>query len=206
MEYYDENLQQSWSENDSFTKERYQQFCEYIKDGQTVLDIGCNTGRGGVTLKLNNPSLKIYGVELIKERTEKIPTGVYIEVFNESIIESNCNGVKFDVIVAGEVIEHIPSDLFIDMLHNCKNLLNEHGVILFTTPNPNSFLVKLGRRAVFNDPSHVNIMAISEFKKIVSSCGLQTKSIKGSGKVSRHLGYSFPMFFYGSYLSVLQKK
>lgn len=206
MELYNENLEQTWSEVDPFTQERYLQFSKYMKDGQNILDIGCNTGRGGLTLKEKHPKLNIYGVELIKERIDKIPNGIYKEVFNESIITSSCNNVKFDVIVAGEVIEHIPSNLFVDMLINCKNLLNENGIILFTTPNPNSLLVKLGRRAVFNDPSHVNIMAINDFKNIVLTSGLQVKSIKGSGKVSRYLGYSFPMFFYGSYLAVLNKK
>jgi hypothetical protein len=91
------------------------------------------------------------------------------------------------------------------MLYNCKSLLNDYGLILFTTPNPNSLLVKLGKDSVFRDPSHVNIMAVKELKKNVLSCGLKIKSIKGSGKASRYLGYSFPLSLYGSYLSVLQK-
>ena len=205
MKLYNENLLQTWSENDPFTKERYLQFSKYIKDGQSVLDIGCNTGRGGVTLKENNSSLKIYGVELIKERIEIIPVNVYEEIYNESITTTNCNNNKFDIIIAGEVIEHIPQDIFIEMLYNCKSLLNDYGLILFTTPNPNSLLVKLGKDSVFRDPSHVNIMAVKEFKKNVLSCGLKIKSIKGSGKASRYLGYSFPLSLYGSYLSVLQK-
>lgn len=205
MKLYNENLLQTWSENDPFTKERYLQFSKYIKDGQSVLDIGCNTGRGGVTLKENNSSLKIYGVELIKERIEIIPANVYEEIYNESITITNCNNKKFDIIIAGEVIEHIPQDIFIEMLYNCKSLLNDYGLILFTTPNPNSLLVKLGKDSVFRDPSHVNIMAVKELKKNVLSCGLKIKSIKGSGKASRYLGYSFPLSLYGSYLSVLQK-
>ena len=205
MEYYDENLQQTWSEKDSFTEERYLQFSEYIKEGQTVLDIGCNTGIGGATLKLNNPSVKIYGVELIKERVEIIPTNIYEEIYNESIITTNCNSKTFDIILAGELIEHIPPKLFVDMLYNCKNLLNDDGLILFTTPNPNSWLVKLGRDSVFSDPSHVNIMSIKEFKNIVLSTNLNVIEIKGSGKASRYLGYSFPISLYGSYMSVLKK-
>lgn len=205
MNLYNDNLLQTWSENDPFTKERYEQFCRYIKDGQTVLDIGCNTGRGGIVMKDRFPSLKIYGVELLRERIEKIPNTVYELVFNDSIITTNCNNIKFDVIVAGEVIEHIPKTLFANMLHNCKHLLNENGQILFTTPNPNSFLVKLGRDSVFKDPSHVNIMTIQNFKNRIESSGLSIKSIKGSGKSSRYLGYSFPLSFYGSYLSVINK-
>jgi len=205
MELYQENLQQTWSEKDSFTNERYEQFCQYLKDGYSVLDIGCNTGRGGFTLKEKNPSLKLYGIELIKERIEKIPANIYEQTFNNSIITYNCNNILFDAIIAGEVIEHIPNDLFIDMLNNCKKLLKKDGVILFTTPNPNSLLVKLGRDAVYNDPSHVNIMSVKKFRNIVSKCGLGILNITGSGKATRYLGQSFPMILYGSYLAVLHK-
>jgi 2-polyprenyl-3-methyl-5-hydroxy-6-metoxy-1,4-benzoquinol methylase len=205
MDLYKENLEATWHEIDAFTVERYIQFGRYIKDGQSILDIGCNTGRGGVALKTLNPTFKLFGIELIKERIETIPSGTYELVFNESIITSNCNNIKFDAIIAGEVIEHISKDLFSDMLHNCKKLLKNDGLILFTTPNPNCFLVKLGRNAVFNDPSHVNIMSVNELKSTVQSCGLKIKSIKGSGRTSRYLGYSFPLNLYGSYLSVISK-
>jgi 2-polyprenyl-3-methyl-5-hydroxy-6-metoxy-1,4-benzoquinol methylase len=205
MELYQENLHQTWSEKDSFTNERYEQFNQYLRDGYRVLDIGCNTGRGGFTLKEKNKTLKLYGIELIKERIEKIPPNIYEQTFNESIITSNCNNNLFDAIIAGEVIEHIPKDLFVEMLNNCKKLLKNNGLILFTTPNPNSLLVKFGRNAVYNDPSHVNIMSIKEFKEIVNSCGLKISNITGSGKATRYLGQSFPMILYGSYLAILNK-
>lgn len=205
MNLYNENLDQTWSEVDTFTIERYNQFSQYIKGGQSILDIGCNTGRGGASLKRINPTFKLFGIELIKERIDNIPSNIYELVFNDSIITATCNNLRFDAIIAGEVIEHIPKDLFMDMLHNCKKLLNEDGIILFTTPNPNSVLVKLGRDSVFKDPSHVNIMSVNELKCVVQSCGLKIQSIKGSGKASRFLGYSFPLNLYGSYLTIISK-
>jgi hypothetical protein len=47
MNLYDLNKAQIWSENDPFTLNRYLQFSRFIKNGNYVLDIGCNTGRGG---------------------------------------------------------------------------------------------------------------------------------------------------------------
>ena len=173
MNNYEINLKQVWSEVDSFTTDRYLHFSKYIKDRNSVLDIGCNTGRGGEVLKKIFPNLKLYGIDLIKERIDKISTGVYHELFNESIITSNCKGYKFDFIVAGEVIEHIQESLFKDMLYNCNCMLNDNGYMVFTTPNPNSLLVKLGRTKVFDDPSHVNILSISKIKRILNSCNAE---------------------------------
>lgn len=205
MELYTENLNQTWSEVDSFTVERYHQFNQYLKNGFSILDIGCNTGRGGAALKVLNSTYKLYGIDLIKERIEKIPTNIYEQVFNDSIITSNCNNIKFDALIAGEIIEHIPKDLFIEMLNNCRKILKDNGIIIFTTPNPNSVLVKLGRDAVYNDPSHVNIMTVKKFKEIIISCGLKISLVQGSGKASRYLGYSLPLSLYGSYLAIIKK-
>jgi regulatory protein YycH of two-component signal transduction system YycFG len=95
---------------------------------------------------------------------------------------------------------------FVLMLKKCKSILNDNGLILFTTPNPNSILVKLGNKAVFNDPSHVNIMSINKFKKIVFESGLRVAEIKGSGKVTRYISPNFPFInLFGSYLSILTK-
>jgi len=127
------------------------------------------------------------------------------ELFNESIVSSNCNGINFDIIIGGEIIEHIPEDLFIKMLNNCNNLLNNNGLMIFTTPNPNSLLVKFGKTKVFNDPSHVNILSIKKIKNILNSFNFDIIKIEGSGKASKYIGYSFPMFFYGSYLIIISK-
>jgi cyclopropane fatty-acyl-phospholipid synthase-like methyltransferase len=202
---YENNEAQTWSEIDSFTSERYMQFASYIKEGQTILDVGCNTGRGGVVLKQLYPLIKLYGIDLIEGRANKIPPNIYEQVFNDSIVYWNSNGIKFDRIIAGELIEHIDKTDFLIMLNNCKDLLKDDGLILFTTPNPNSFLVKLGNKAVFNDPSHINILSVSQFKEKVKSCGLKIEKIVGSGKMTRYLK-NFPVLnLYGSYLSILKK-
>jgi 2-polyprenyl-3-methyl-5-hydroxy-6-metoxy-1,4-benzoquinol methylase len=203
---YDENKSQTISETDTFTKERYQQFLQYFTPHLTVLDIGCNNGRGGTEIKKNYPSTELYGIELIAERIEKIPPGIYNKVFNESITEWQAGDQKFDRIIAGEVIEHIPENEFLKMLLKCKGLLKDNGLMLLTTPNPHSLLVKLGRDTVFNDPSHVNIMSVEKFKTCVTNAGLKVIKILGSGKATRYIGSKVPLMpLYGSYLGVISK-
>jgi cyclopropane fatty-acyl-phospholipid synthase-like methyltransferase len=203
---YNENASQTISETDTFTLERYKQFAEYLNDSMTVLDIGCNTGRGGNVIKKLYPKTMLYGIELISERIEKIPIGIYEHVYNISITNWESNHIRFDRIIAGELIEHIPENDFISMLMICKRYLKKDGLILFTTPNPNSLLVKLGRNSVFNDPSHVNIMSVRKFKDIINKVDLKIKKIEGSGKVTRLLGSKLPLInLYGSYLAILTK-
>lgn len=203
---YQENKNQKWSETDPFTEDRYRQFLKYIKDNTSILDIGSNTGRGGQIIKSLLKNCKVFGVELVKERIELVPNNVYEYIFNKSINDCSFGDLTFDYIIAGEVIEHIPEIDFALMLTKCKSILKENGLIIFTTPNPNSFLVKLGNKAVFNDPSHVNIMTISKFKSIVNKSGLKLITIKGSGRVTKFISPNFPLInVFGSYLSILSK-
>jgi hypothetical protein len=52
------NRSQEVSESDSFTADRYRQFYRHLPvHAKTVLDVGCNTGRGGAVLKTCNPGI-----------------------------------------------------------------------------------------------------------------------------------------------------
>ncbi|MGC8714510.1 MAG: hypothetical protein ACP5RH_19160, partial [Leptodesmis sp.] len=58
-----QNLLQEVSEHDPVTLERYQQFSKLLpKAARTVLDVGCNTGRGGSHLKATWPAIEIFGL------------------------------------------------------------------------------------------------------------------------------------------------
>lgn len=48
MELYTENLNQTWSEVDSFTVERYHQFNQYLKDGFAYLILDAIQEEGGM--------------------------------------------------------------------------------------------------------------------------------------------------------------
>lgn len=198
------NENQFWSETDSFTTDRYLQFSEYFNGRDWVLDIGCNTGRGGEIIKNKFPEINLVGIDIISTRLNKIQSGIYTHLECISILEFNTK-FKFDYIVAGEVIEHIPKDEFLEMLLKCSDLLKEGGKILFTTPNPESLLVKLGRRKVFDDPSHINLMNIQTFKSIVNNSKLTIVELKGSGKMTNFIKNCSILSLYGSYLAVISK-
>ena len=203
MSYEEKNLLQTWSETDSFTVERYNQFCRHINNTSgTILDVGCNTGRGGATLKNRMPSAKIFGLDVVETRIHQIPGNIYEKVIYTSLMDLD-NGYDhfFDYIVAGEVIEHIaPGEIgsFIDTLYR---ILRPGGMIIITTPNPNALLVKLGRTSVYNDPSHLSIMDSKLLSAKLSRSAFKNIKVLGSGKATRYLPENFPLLLpFGSYL------
>jgi len=203
MNTLDANLRQVWSENDPYTLERYADFCRYLADGQSILDIGCNTGRGGEYLRGRFPNAYLCGLDLLADRVARIPPEIFDEVHCGDITTWT-TARKFDRIIAGEVIDHVPPEAVHAMLLKCRSLLTDFGVIIFTTPNPRSLLVLLGRRSVFRDPSHVNIMTPSALQAAARRAGLKVTAVQGSGKATRLFGRLPILPLYGSYVAVLQ--
>jgi hypothetical protein len=58
-----------------------------------------------------------------------------------------------------------------------------------TTPNPKSFLVKLGNGNVFNDPAHLSLMTVGEQRELLNKNGFKNVRITGSGKAARRYAY-----------------
>ncbi|WP_018618496.1 class I SAM-dependent methyltransferase [Spirosoma luteum] len=200
------NQQQTWSEHSKFTLDRYRQFARHLPGNSLrVLDCGCNTGRGGNVLKQLFPGIDLYGIDLLPERIEQIPAGVYHRAVAGSAAELPFEADFFDGIVAGEFVEHLADPDLLSTFREFKRVLKPGGKILLTTPNPESYLVtKMGRTHIFDDPSHVNIMATGILKDKLATCGLTLVSIAGSGKASRYVGERFPLFnVYGSYLATV---
>ncbi|MDR0510869.1 MAG: class I SAM-dependent methyltransferase [Rikenellaceae bacterium] len=202
-EIIENNKRQTASEIDRFTVERYMTFTSYLTEGhKTILDFGCNTGRGGKVIRDFNPDSIIYGADIVRERLELIPDGTYDRVVDLTT-ESISSVGKVDAIVSGEVVEHIPLPELIDYLSTFRQILNRNGVILITTPNPDSFLVKLGRDSVLRDPSHINIMRHGFLRELLLKTGFGKATVKGSGKATRIFGQNCPILrLYGSYLVI----
>lgn len=125
------------NKNDS-SFERIKIFLDWIGKKKTVLDLGCYNGAIGnlVAKNLND----VFGIEASKSACE-IAAKRGIKVIRRDLeknfpFEDN----KFDVILAGEVIEHIyDTDFF---LKECRRVLKEKGILIVSTPN----VVSLHRR------------------------------------------------------------
>jgi SAM-dependent methyltransferase len=105
------NRGQKVSEIDPFTEGPYKQFVRHLPPGaHDILDVGCNTGRGGVVMKTLHPSLRVTGLDCVPERVQELDPNIYdarICDFTQSI---SAPSDSFDAIVAGEFNEHLPPD------------------------------------------------------------------------------------------------
>ena len=109
----------------------YDIILDYIKE-KDVLDIGSCAEQGGVY----KPMLLF---NKIKKRANSV-VGIDIESNNNEIIKGNAENInlnqKFDVVTAGDVIEHLDNaGLFLDNMHRH---LKDDGAMIIVTPNAKS--------------------------------------------------------------------
>jgi SAM-dependent methyltransferase len=200
------NRGQKVSEIDPFTEGRYKQFVRHMPpDAHDILDVGCNTGRGGIVMKALRPSLRVTGLDCIPERVQALDPNIYdakICDFTQSI---SWPSDSFDAVVAGEFIEHLPPDQVDATLCEFFRLLRLRGLLLLTTPNPRYFRHFLEKTSVLGG-AHISQHYISSLRRRLAAVGFSAITIRGSGRVSSVLGEHIPLrAVYGSYLALASK-
>jgi len=203
--YEAQNAEQSIAEHDPFTLERYEQFQRFLPEGPIhVLDIGCNTGRGGARLKAISPQIRLSGLDCVQSRLDALPACYEGRIYglSNSIPEPD---QTFDAIVAGEFLEHLyPSDVD-TTLCECQRVLKIGGMLLMTTPNPGYLKNLLAGQTVFAT-SHLTQHHHGVLKHRLLMHGFSRVRVLGSGKMTRYIGSRFPLLnLYGSYLITARK-
>jgi SAM-dependent methyltransferase len=131
----------------------------HIKDKE-ILDVGCiqhnlkrkNKERIWVHDFLRENAKNVKGIDIIKKDIQKLKNQGYdIYYKNAENFKFNKN---FDVIFAGELIEHLSNPgLF---LKQCRKHLRENGLLILTTPNAFSMNRLLGGLLLFTNDVKVN--------------------------------------------------
>jgi SAM-dependent methyltransferase len=203
FDYEQINKLQKNSEDNPLTPARYRQFVRHFpKNPESILDVGCNNGRGGVVMRQLLPqNVKLYGIECVRDRIDQIPPGVYKNVFyglaNKIPLEDN----SVDVIVAGEIIEHIQPAEIDAVIFELFRVLKIHGRLLMTTPNPGYLRNRIMGRTVLGDIGHVSQHHPHALKLRLALAGYSRIKLRGSGRAAGYLGERFPCLFpYGIYL------
>ena len=196
------NRSQRVSETDSFTPARYQQLrAHFPRHAKNILDVGCNTGRGGAILKALDPTYELTGLDCVPERLAALDKTVYQQVlcgFSNNIAAGNNS---FDVVVGGEFIEHVPPSQIDATLAEFFRVLRLKGRLLLTTPNPNYLKNRLKKLSVLQEESHLTQHYPDALAFRMRLIGFSRISIFGTGRVSSYLGQRFPwLSVYGSYL------
>ena len=198
----EKNQAQIHSETDDFTFERYRQmFTHFPLKSVDVLDVGCNTGRGGAVLKQLKSDLRLVGLDCIKERLACLDPHVYSKGICSFSSELPLDNNSFDVVVAGEFIEHVPPGEVGATLAEFFRVLKLKGRLLLTTPNPGYLKNKLRHLSVLLEDSHVTQHFQDCLRFRLRTVGFSNVRTYGSGRMTRYIGQSFPILnVYGSYL------
>lgn len=135
-------------------------------NGKRLIEFGCATGAAASVLssygwKVTTTDVSRYAVERARKNYKEIN----FKVQNMEVPYAN---EKFDVAVAFDVIEHLPNPE--KGIKNVYNLLENGGVVIFTTPNDYPH--------VYNDPTHINVKKPHEWQKILKEAGFKHIFIK----------------------------
>ena len=116
-------------------------FIQQICRNRRVLDLGCIrhdsesalNDRNWMHKKIKDVASEVIGVDYLPDEIDKLKSSGYDIVFGDVTKPLDVPG-KFDVIVAGDLIEHLTNfDGFFD---NCRRLLKPDGIVVITTANP----------------------------------------------------------------------
>jgi 2-polyprenyl-3-methyl-5-hydroxy-6-metoxy-1,4-benzoquinol methylase len=197
------NEAQTISEVDSFTPHRYAQFARHLGSAQRILDVGCNTGRGGAVLRAALPSVHLEGIELLAGRADRV-ADVYDAVTVGDLTAMAGQHQPFDAMVMGELIEHVPYPALEQFVASAATVLAPGGRVLLTTPNPHALRLRLRGGSVLGG-AHVSVHCPAALSELLNHRGFRVVRIEGSGRLSRIIGVRFPLSLYGSYLLIAER-
>lgn len=141
---------------------------QYKKNG-SLLDVGSAIGVFEEALLRSDMSYQVTCCELnedaCKELKERYSS---INIINMDFLKIDETS-KYDIITLWDTVEHIV-DLNA-MLQKIRNLLNDNGVFVFSTPNTGSFewIIAWKKHGQLAPPTHVNLMNRRSIKILLSN-------------------------------------
>ncbi len=153
-----------------------------------LLDIGC--GAGTLLTVAKQAGWDAEGVEV------SIPTVEYLRkrglnVFPGELERANFPAGRFDVVTAGELIEHVPDPS--SLVAEVARILRPGGIFWATTPHSHGAsgrVLKL-RWSVVSPPEHLHLFSIRGLSGLLSRHGFQRVRVKSEGLTVGELIRSF---------------
>lgn len=164
-------------------KERGRLLEEIVGKGKKVLDIGC---RDGALTRHFVEGNEVLGVDIDMNALSKAKTlGIETAFVDLNGDWGELKGRKFDVMVAGEVVEHLyyPDKLFEKVSAHLEN----GGLFLGSVPNAFGLKHRLRylrgskKYTPLSDPTHINHFHIDELQKMLAERFSQVE-IRGLGR------------------------
>ena len=137
-----------------------------------VLNIGCYGSESYDRMRASGYS-GLFGLDLVEgDKKRGIVKGDALKMSSKN---------EFDVIIAGELIEHFYPSQAKAFLKNCSTALKKGGDLILTTPNKGAWSNRLFHRFDNASPSqyqgHVHVYTIPELKGFVEANGFRVKEL-----------------------------
>jgi 2-polyprenyl-3-methyl-5-hydroxy-6-metoxy-1,4-benzoquinol methylase len=177
-------------------KERGRLLKNFIGTGKKILDLGC---RDGTLTKYYVDGNQVLGVDIDATALEIARKNLGVETLEMDLNRSweELGDKIFDVIVAGEVLEHLyyPERV----IKKIKERLNRGGIFIGSVPNAFSLKNRvryfLGKKqnTPLEDPTHINHFSYKELRNLLSR-NFKEITIIGLGRY-KLLAKIFPNLF-----------
>ncbi|HEC30501.1 MAG TPA: class I SAM-dependent methyltransferase [Candidatus Yonathbacteria bacterium] len=197
QEIYEKHHAEKKRENFSIMEtERGEFFKDAVGQNKKVLDIGC---RDGVLTRYFSEGNEVLGVDIDRELLLKAKENLEIEtkVMDLNGDWNEIEGNKFDVITAGEIVEHLyyPEVVLEKIYGHLKN----SGLFVGSVPNAFSlkhrlrYLAGKKKNTPLEDPTHINHFSAKHLKELLSRRFVKVE-IVGFGRYKKLAEY-FPSLF-----------
>lgn len=145
--------------------------------GNRLLEVG--TGAGELTSVAKELLFDITGIEIRPVYARNVSNMLNVPIYPIDFMDFETDNM-FDIIILGDVLEHIPSPSSI--LEKAYNLLNKEGVIWISTPNFESafsYIMK-DKDPMWRVCEHLNYFSYRSLKKTLEKTGFKTVGYKTS--------------------------
>ena len=152
-----------------------------------VLEIGCDCGVNLLHLKNEYPNVKLYGVEINSSAADIAAHIARVQVANIEEKSVDFEGIKFDYIMFGDVLEHLRDPE--GTIRYCKELLKEDGRIIACIPNLMHYTVMrqlLDGNFTYTDMglldrTHIHLFTFNEIVKMFIGAGYEMDKMTYTG-------------------------
>jgi SAM-dependent methyltransferase len=146
--------------------------------GGPSLDFGAGTGH--LVKRLPMPR---YALEINESAKSAIGKNSPSTVLLKNLEEAVNSKIKFKIVTALHVVEHIADHDLVQVLTQFKKILAEDGIILISTPAKNgvAHLLKREKWLALTDETHINIKDFGDWEKLFQGSDLRILSSFADG-------------------------
>ncbi len=107
--------------------------------------------------------------------------GLGLSVFHGTLTEAPFPAAHFDVIIAAEVLEHVPD--VAGLVKDIARALRPGGLFWLTTPNARGLSVRLlgSRWSVVSPPEHLQLLSPKGLRLVLGAAGLRSVRVRTTG-------------------------